>query len=92
MHHFLELVHINPVPIPDRLIIVQIPLKNNAHLTLIGVYAPTMQRSEVEKESFYEKLRECIVKAKVDSVAALDDFNTHVGKDWKSCQSSESME
>lgn len=54
LHHFLELVHTNPVPIPDRLIIVQIPLKNNAQLTLIGVYAPTMQRSEVEKKFLWE--------------------------------------
>lgn len=75
--------HINPVPINDRPITARIPLKNNTHLTLISVYAPTVQRTMVEKESFYEKLSECIVKARGDNVIVLGDFNTCVGKDWQ---------
>lgn len=43
-----------------------------------------MQRSAVEKESFYEKLSKCIVKAKGDSITVVGDFNAHVGKDWQS--------
>ena len=62
----------------------RVPLNNDVHLTLISVYAPTMQRSPVEKESFYEKLGECIVKAKGDSMIVLGDFSARVGKDWQS--------
>lgn len=43
-----------------------------------------MQRSPVEKESFYELLSECILKAKGDSIIVLGDFNARVGKDWQS--------
>ena len=79
-----NLGHINPVPVNDRLMTARVPLNNDVHLTLISVYAPTMQRSPVEKESFYEKLGECIVKAKGDSMIVLGDFNARVGKDWQS--------
>ena len=75
--------HITPVPINDRLMTVRIPLKDNNYLTLISVYAPTMQRTTVEKESFYEKLSDCIDKAKGDSIIVLGDFNARVGKDWQ---------
>ena len=43
-----------------------------------------MQQSPLEKESFYEKLGECIVKAKGDSIIVFGDFNARVGKDWQS--------
>ena len=76
--------HINPVPVNEKLMTAQVPLSNDVHFTLISVYAPTMQRSPNEKESFYEKLGECIVKAKGDSMIVLGDFNAHVGKDWQS--------
>lgn len=59
-----KLDQVNPVPINNRLTTARIPLKDNTHLTLISVYAPTMQRSEVDKESFNDKLSECIVKAR----------------------------
>ena len=76
--------HLNPVPVNEKIMTARVPLNNDVHLTLISVYAPTMQRSPVEKESFYEKLGECIVKAKGDSMIVLRDFNARVGKDWQS--------
>ena len=76
--------HINPVPVNERLMTAWVPLNSDASLTLISVYVPTMQRSPVEKESFYEKLGECIVKAKGDSIIVFGDFNARVGKDWPS--------
>ena len=75
---------IGPVPINNRLMTARIPLQDNTHLTVISVYAPTMQRSEVEKEMFYEQLGDCITKAKGDSIIVLGDFNARVGKDWQS--------
>ena len=74
-----KLAHINPVPVNNRLMTVRVPLNDNTYFTLISVYAPTMQRSAVEKEGFYEKLSECIVKAKGDSIIVLGDFNGRVG-------------
>ena len=74
---------INPVPINNRLMTVQIQLRNGERLTLISVYAPTMQITQEEKESFYEKLGSCIAAAKGDFVIILGDLNARVGKDWK---------
>lgn len=42
---------------------------------MISVYTPTMQHSVLEKESFYERLHEYIVKAKGDGIIVLGDFN-----------------
>ena len=42
-----------------------------------------MQRTTVEMESFYEKLSDCIDKAKGDIIIVLSDFNARVGRDWQ---------
>lgn len=74
----------SPVPINNILMTARIPLQDNTHLTVISVYAPTMQRSEVEKEMFYEQLGDCITKTKGDSIIVLGDFNARMWKDWQS--------
>ena len=63
---------------------VRIQLRDNSHLTLISVYAPTMQRSSEEKEDFYGKLGTCISAVANDSLIIMGDFNARVGKDWTS--------
>ena len=73
---------ISPTPISDRLMSMSIQLKGGNNLTLISVYAPTMQRPQEEKERFYEKLGSCTSAADMDAVIVLDDFNARVGKDW----------
>ena len=75
---------INPIPINDRLMSVRIQLKSSEHLTLISVYAPTMQRTPEEKEQFHEKLGNCITAARDDNIIVLGDLNACVGTDWKS--------
>ena len=74
---------INPVPINDRLMTVQIQLRKGERLTLISVYTPTIQRTQEEKENFYEKLGNCVAATKDDFVIILGDLNARVGKDWK---------
>ena len=43
-----------------------------------------MQRSQDEKEKFYEKLGSCTPAAEKDAIIILGDSNARVGKDWKS--------
>ena len=42
-----------------------------------------MQRTQEEKEQFYEKLGDCLDMAKNDNTIILGYFNARVGKDWK---------
>ena len=63
---------------------VRIQLRDNSHLTLISVYAPTMQRSSEEKEDFYRKLGTCVSAVANDPLIIICDFNTRVGKDCTS--------
>ena len=74
----------NPNPINERLMTLRIQLKSGAHLTLISAYALTMQRTQEEKDEFYEKLGDCLDMAKHDNTIILGDLNDRVGKDWKS--------
>ena len=41
------------VPISDRLMVLRIRLNSGKYLKLVSVYAPTMQRTQEEKEHFY---------------------------------------
>ena len=75
---------ISPTPISDRFMSMRIQLKGGDNLTLISVYAPTMQRPQEEKEQFYEMLGSCVSAAEMHSVIILGDFNVRVGLDWKS--------
>ena len=47
---------LNPIPINDRISTLRVMLKDDDYLTLISLYGPTMQRTQEEKEQFYEKL------------------------------------
>lgn len=52
------------------------------YLLLISVYGPTIQRTQEEKEQFYEQLGGVLDNAGNDSVIVLGDLNARVGKDW----------
>ena len=75
---------LNPNPINDRVSTLRIMLKENDYLTLISVYGPTMQRTQEEKEQFYEQLGDCLDDARNDKIIVLGDLNARVGNDWSS--------
>ena len=75
---------ITPTPVNDSLMLLRIALANGEYLTLVSVYAPSMERTSEEKESFYEKLCSCIAPAQNDLLIILGDFNACV---WRDCKS-----
>ena len=60
---------------------MRIQLKGGDNLTLISVYAPTMQRPQEEKEQFFEMLGSYEAAAEMDSVIILGNFNAPGGSD-----------
>ena len=48
----------------------------------MSVYAPTMQRTEEEKELFYQSLSDILRSDRDDHYIILGDFNARVGSDW----------
>ncbi|XP_034050988.1 LOW QUALITY PROTEIN: uncharacterized protein LOC117531908 [Thalassophryne amazonica] len=72
-----------PVGINECLIKLRIPLSHARHLTIISAYAPTLNSSEDDKESFYENL-DSIVKHTPRGLIILGNFNTRVGQDHES--------
>ena len=70
------------VPISDRLMVLRIQL-HSEFLKLVSVYAPTMQRSQEEKELFYQCLTNVLRTERDDLLIILGDFNARVGSDWE---------
>ena len=56
---------INPIPVNDRLMSVRMQLKDSTYLTIISVYAPTMQRTEEEKEASMKSSVNVLAELKV---------------------------
>ena len=48
-------------------------------LKIVCVYGPTMQRSDIKKEHFYQSLNLVVNSNKSDKLIVLGDFNSHVG-------------
>ena len=70
----------NCKPINDRLSTLGLKLVDGSHLNLISIYGSTMQRTQEEKERFYENLGECAGDAKNGSIIILGNLNARVGK------------
>ncbi|XP_066915923.1 craniofacial development protein 2-like [Clytia hemisphaerica] len=71
------------VPISDRLMVLRIRLHSGKYLKLVSVYAPTMQRTQEEKELFYQSLTDVLRSDRDDLYLILGDFNARVGSDWQ---------
>jgi exonuclease III len=73
-----------PTGINERQMTMCLPL-DSCNVTLISAYAPTLQSSQLEKESFYDTLNETI-KAIPSShkLLLMGDFNARVGVDYSS--------
>ena len=63
---------------------LRIQLKSGNHLKLVSVCAPTMQRSQEEKELLYSQLLNVIKTNSNDHLIILGNFNARVGCDWMS--------
>ena len=71
-----------PKVISERLMTLRLPLATNRYVTIINVYAPTMDHQEEEKEAFYCQLRTLITSVPVNNkFILLGDFNARVGSD-----------
>ena len=71
------------VPINDRLMVLRTRLNSGKYLKLVSVYAPTMQRTQEEKELFYQSLTDVLRSDRDDFHLILGDFNARVGSDWQ---------
>ena len=73
--------------INERLMTLRVPLPENNYITLISVYAPTLDSDDAVKESFYVTLHNTIqAVCSRDKLFVLGDFNARVGQDhtlWK---------
>lgn len=56
------------------------PLTQNQYITIISVYAPTLDSSDEAKDEFYESLDLALRTVPInDKILLIGDFNAHVG-------------
>ncbi|MEM7289518.1 MAG: endonuclease/exonuclease/phosphatase family protein [Pseudomonadota bacterium] len=69
----------SPVGHNDRIMSMRLNIGRSRHLTIVSVYAPTMQSDQGIKERFYEQLR-CVLNKvqQSDKLILLGDFNARV--------------
>ena len=71
-----------PSSINDRIMKLRIPLTCGRHLSVLSVYAPTMQATEESIMYFFETLRSTISSvSKEEKLIILGDFNARVGQE-----------
>ena len=68
-----------PKGISKRLRTLRLPTAPNRYITIINVYAPTMDHQEEEKEAIYCQLRTLVTSVpENDKLILLGDFNARV--------------
>ena len=73
-----------PSGVSDRIMTMRLPLLKGRFVTLVNVYAPTMDSSEDDKVSFYLSLHKAVQKVPpADKIIILGDFNARVGRDFE---------
>ena len=71
-----------PCGINDRVMKLRVPLSGGRFLSIVSVYAPTLQASTADLNSFYGALSDSICSIpKEEKVIVLGDFNSRVGTD-----------
>lgn len=71
-----------PCGINDRVMKLRVPLSGGRFLSIVSVYAPTLQASTADLNSFYDALSDSIRSIpKEEKVIVLGDFNSRVGTD-----------
>ncbi|CAE1294406.1 unnamed protein product [Acanthosepion pharaonis] len=71
-----------PTAISERLMTVRLPIMRGRHITLISVYAPTLNSPDEDKAAFYTQLDHTIQRATAnDKLIVLGEFNARVGMD-----------
>lgn len=81
-NNLIDLLVEMPSGINERLMTLRLHLSRDRFATVVCAYAPTMDYTDVAKESFYAALRAEITKcSKNDRLIVLGDFNARVGKD-----------
>ena len=71
------------LPISDSIMVLRLQLASGDFLKIVSVYGPTMQRTDNEKEHFYESLNQVVNSNKSDKLIILGDLNARVGSDWE---------
>lgn len=72
----------SPRGVNERIITWRLPLCNGHQMSVICVYAPTLNADEDVKERFYQQLREVAGRVpRRDKLVILGDFNARVGTD-----------
>ena len=72
-----------PTGISDRIMMLRVSLSGGRYLTILSVYAPTLQAQEETASVFYETLRTTLRSIPFDDkVLLIGDFNARVGKDF----------
>ncbi|KAI8771559.1 craniofacial development protein 2 [Biomphalaria glabrata] len=62
---------------------LRLPLDGSRYVTIISVYAPTLQAEPETKERFYDDLRRVLCKVDItDKPIIMGDFNARVGNDY----------
>ena len=66
-----------PISVNERLMTLRVPLRDNRHLTVLSVYAPTLNADKIYKDQFYGQLHEILYSvAANDKLVVMGDFNT----------------
>lgn len=72
-----------PTGISDRVMKLRIPLSCGRFISILSVYAPTLQSPDDVLNCFYESLKDTIRSIPVEEkVIILGDFNARVGRDY----------